>query len=198
MQAGKDKISKDKGSLMTSFRKVALLGVAVFGLAGCVTTGPYVSGTYPAGGQYGSPVYGQGSYHQGVPRAYQITYQPPRAPWANDPAFQQEVSINLQRANNTVRLQYANFQSRLAQCNANYTRALDANNRQMQNARRNGVSWTEAATSGARINAANATFNQCRVNAETGFQSSFLNQQQSFDRTIENLNRKYGRQYGVR
>lgn len=192
---------KQKNALVSAFRKVALVGVAALGLSGCVTTGPYVSGPYSAGGQYGSPVYGQtgyGGYSQSAPRGYQISYQAPRAPWANDPAFRREVSINLQQANNTVRVQYANFQSRMAQCNATYTNALNSNNRQMQHNRRNGVTWTEAANSGARINSANANLNMCRVNAETNFQRTYLNQQQSFDRGVENLNRKYARQYGVK
>ena len=179
-------------------KKVSLIAALALGTAGCVTTGPYVTGTYPAGGQYGNPTYGQGNYNQGVPRGYQISYQAPRAPWANDPTFQQEVSINLQRANNNIRLQYANFQSRMATCNASYARAIESNNRQMEYARRDGVSWTEAATSGARINSANATLNHCRVSAETTFQTSHLNQQQTFDRTVETLNKKYARQYGVK
>lgn len=179
-------------------KKATLIAALALGTAGCVTTGPYVTGTYPAGGQYGNPTYGQGNYNQGVPRGYQITYQAPRAPWANDPSFQHEVRINLQQANNNVRLQYANFQSRMASCNASYARALESNNRQMERDRRDGVNWTEAANSGARINSANASLNQCRVNAETTFQRAHLTQQQTFDRSVETLNRKYARQYGVK
>lgn len=185
-----------KGSLLKSFAKVAAAGAMALSLSACVTTGPYVTGTYPtAGGQFGNPAY---SYNQGVPRQYQITYQAPRAPWANDPMFQREVSLAHQQANNNVRQQYANFNARVATCNANYSRAIQNNQRQVERDKRDGFSWTEAMNSGTRLNVANATLNSCRVNAETAFQRSHLSQQQSFDRTVQTLNTRYARQYGVR
>jgi len=178
-------------------KKVTLIAALALGTAGCATMGPYVTGTYPAGGQYGNPTYGQGNYNQGLPRAYQISYQAPRAPWATDPAFQREVSITFQQAHNNVRIQYATFQSRMATCNATYARAMEYNNRQTEYERRDGVTWAEAANAGARINLANANLNHCRVSAETTLQSSYLYQQQNFDRNVETLNKKYARQYGV-
>ncbi|MDP2205430.1 MAG: hypothetical protein Q8K65_03920 [Alphaproteobacteria bacterium] len=179
-------------------KKVTLIAALAIGTTGCMTTGSFMSGTYPAGSQYGNPTLGQGSFNQGVPRGYQISYQAPRAPWATDPTFQREVSISLQQANNSVRMQYATFQSSVANCNASYAYAIQANNQQMQYARQNGVSWTEAANSGARINSANASLNYCRVSAETTFQSNHLYQQQAFDNNLENLNRKYAQRYGVK
>lgn len=190
-----------KNALVSAFRKVALVGVAALGLSGCVTMDPFVSGPYSAGSQYGSPVYGQtgyGGYSQSAPRGFQVSYQPPRAPWANDPTFRREVSISMQQANANLRMQHANYQTRIANCNANFARSMESNNRQAQNARRNGGGWAQTANTGARINVTNATLNQCRVSAETGFQNSQISQQQTFDRNVENLNRKYARQYGVR
>lgn len=197
MKSKAEQSKPKQNALLRAFRKVAFVGVASLALAGCVTTGPYVSGPYPGGGQYGSPTTGQGGYNN-APRGYEISYQAPRAPWANDPAFNREVDIYLRQANNNVRQQYANYQSRLATCNTNYTRALGNNQRQAERDRRNGSGWTGTVNSGARLNQATAAFNQCRVNAETAFERSHLNQQQSFDRNVENLNRKYARQYGVR
>lgn len=179
-------------------RKITLIAALAAGVTGCATMDQFVTASYSAGGQYGSPTYGQGNYGQGLPRGYQISYQPPRAPWASDPSFQREVSITLQQANNNIRMQYATFQSSMANCNTSYAYAIESNNRQMQYARQNGVSWAEAANSGARINSANATLNYCRVSAETSFQSNYLYQQQSFDQNLDGLNRKYAQRYGVK
>lgn len=181
----------EKGSLMKSFCKAALVAVAAVGLSGCVTTG-----VYPGAGQYGSPVHGQGVYNTS-PRGYQITYSVPRAPWANDPSFNREVSMYYSQANSNVRLQYSNYQTRLANCNASFTRGVANNQRQIERDRRDGTTWIEAMGTGARINQTNATYDQCRINAQASFERSYLSQQQTFDRQVETLNRKYARQYGV-
>lgn len=184
-----------KSSHLEAFAKAAkktvLISALALGTAGCVTTG-----VYPGAGQYGSPVHGQGVYNTS-PRGYQITYTPPRAPWTNDPSFNREVSMELAEANMQVRLRYSNYQTRIANCNASFTRGVANNQRQIERNRRDGTSWIEAMGTGARINQTNATFEQCRINAQTAFQRSYISEQQSFNRQVETLNRKYARQYGV-
>lgn len=198
-----------KNSLMQEFskhaRKIAmggLLAASAMGLGGCMVTtgGGYVSSPYAAGGQYVNPTYGH-NVGQGTQRSqYAITYTPPRAPWANDPSFRQEVSLNLQQANGNVQRYYANYQSRLAQCSARFATSASRNsdyiNRQRNS--RDGMDWMDYMNSGARINATNAAYNQCRVTAQTSFQSQYLNQQKSFNSKVDALNKKYARQYGVR
>lgn len=199
-----------KKSLMQEFgkcaRKVAMggmLAASAMGLGGCmVTTGGmgYVSAPYAAGGQYVNPSYGH-NVGVGTQRGqYAITYTPPRAPWANDQGFRHEVSIELQMANNTMQRNHANYQSRLAQCSASFATSTNRNSDYMQRQRnsRNGTDWTDYMNSGARINATNARYNQCRINAQTSFQTQYLNQQKSFNNKVETLNKKYARQYGVR
>ncbi|HCS22369.1 MAG TPA: hypothetical protein DIW20_01360, partial [Rhodospirillaceae bacterium] len=172
-------------------KKVVLISALALGTTGCVTTG-----IYSGGGQYGSPTYGQSSYNT-APRGYQITYSVPRAPWANDPSFNREVSMYHSQASSNVRLQYSRYQSRLATCNASFTRGISNNQRQIQRDRRDGTSWIEAMGTGARINQTNATYDQCRISAQATFERSYMSQQQTFDRQVETLNKKYARQYGV-
>ena len=198
-----------KNSLVQEFgkhaRKVAMGGLLVassMGLSGCLaTTGGmgYVSAPYAAGGQYVNPSIGH-NVGVGTQRGgYAITYSPPRAPWANDRSFRNEVSVQLQLANNQVRRAQSTYQTRMATCSQQFTNSVGRNSDRMERQRdRGGMDWTDYMNSGANINSTNARYNNCRVSAQTTFEMTVLRQQQGFDRGVENLNRKYARQYGVK
>lgn len=191
---------QNKGQLMKAFRKVALVGTlaaASLGLGGCVTTGGFVSPAYNTGAQFGSPVYGQANY-QNNQTGYGVSYTPPRAPWANDPGFRQQVATYMQLANSEIRSEYADYQTRASRCDSRYASNLNRNSRQIQRDRRDGFSLGDALNTGTRMNATQAQYNQCRIQAQASFQRAVLSEQQSFDRQVENLNRTYARKYGVR
>lgn len=197
-----------KNSLMQEFgkhaRKVAMGGLLVasaMGLGGCaVTTGGvgYVSSPYAGAGQYVNPSYGH-NVGANTQRGYAITYTPQRTPWANDRMFLSEVSIQLQQSNNDVRRAQSSYQTNMASCSARFMNSTSRNSDRIQRQRERGdMDWIDYMNSGARINSTNAAYNQCRVNAQTRFETTVLREQQSFNRSVDQLNRKYARQYGVK
>lgn len=201
MEAKKNSLMQEFGKHARKLAATGLLAASAMSLGGCmVTTGGmgYVTSPYAAGGQYVNPTYGH-NVGSNMQRGYAITYSPPRAPWANDPGFRNEVSIQLQLANNDVRRAQSTYQTGMANCSSRFASSTSRNSDYMARQRnRGGMDWMDYMNSGARINSTNANYNQCRVNVQTRFETTVLREQQSFNRTVDNLNRKYARQYGVK
>lgn len=202
MEAKKKSLVQEFGKHARKIAMGGLLAASAMGLSGCmVTTGGmgYVSSPYAAGGQYVNPTYGHQAGTQMQRGGYAITYSPPRAPWANDPAFRSEVSLELQQANNDVRRAQSTYQTRMAACSSRFVSSNSRNVDRMDRQRDRGdFDWMDYMNSGARINSTNANYNQCRINAQTGFETAVLREQQGFNRSVETLNKKYARQYGVK
>lgn len=179
-----------KGALQKAFkslRKTTLVVAAGLALSGCAATG-----LYQGGGTYGA----SNAYNQ--PRGYSVAYTPSRVPWANDPAYRQEVHLAITEANLDIRQAQSYYQRSIASCNSRFASSASRNARSSERARRDGTNIWERMQSGARWNQTSADFNNCKVRAETRFQQSLINEQEAFNRTIERLDTKYQRAYGYR
>lgn len=173
-----------KGKLQAAFknlRKTAIIVVAGVTLTGCMTTG----GIYQGGGVFGNS----------QPRGYSVTYTPSNVPWANDPAYRQEVQLAMTEANLNIREDYAYYQRSMANCNTRFSSNVSRNARANERARRDGTNFGERLANGARWNQTSADFNACKVRAETRFQQQLINEQQGFNRDVDRLNTKYSRMY---